>query len=119
MTCPPTAANLSKTQSKYNKNFIGLVLPHGPALEHPTTPMLMDFVTNGCNAAIDTHWTMDMIEAAVAHRAHPSALQPEPAMQLRTETLKKVKQGYAHLVTWDSIKHNPPPTLKISPIATT
>ena len=77
----------------------------------------MDFATNGCNAAIDMQWTMDMIESTTVCRAHPSALQPEPAAQLRAETLEKVAQGYAHLVTWDSIKHNPPPTLKISPIA--
>ena len=83
MTSPPTAADLSKTQSKYNKNFIGLVLPCGPALEHPAAPMLMDHATNGCDAAIDTQeWTMDMIEAAIACGAHPLALQPEPTAQL-------------------------------------
>ena len=75
-------ADLSSTQSKYNKNFLGLVLPRGPALEHPATPTLVDFATNGCNAAIDTHWTTDMIEAAITRGAHPSALQPEPAAQL-------------------------------------
>ena len=78
--------------------------------------MLMDYATNGCNAAIDMQWTMDMIEATIAGGAHPSALQPEPTEQLQAETLEKVKQGYARLIAWDSIKHNPPPTLKISPI---
>ena len=36
---------------------------------------------------------------------------------IRTETLEKVEQGYAKLVTWDDIKHKPPPNLKVSPIA--
>ena len=78
--------------------------------------MLLDFSTNSCDATIDTPWTMDIIKTALARGAHPSALQPEPAAQLQAETLEKVKQGYACLVAWDSIKNNPPPTLKISPI---
>ena len=61
--------------------------------------MLVEFATVGCDAAI------------------PSAQLPEPATQLRQETLKIIKQGYARLVAWDSIKDNPPPNLKISPIA--
>ena len=93
-------------------------MPSGPALEHPATPMLMEFATEGCDAAIDTQWTMEMIEAAITRGAHPSAQLPEPAAQLHQETLEQVDQGYAKLVAWDSIKDNPPPNLKISPIAT-
>ena len=58
-----------------------------------------------------------MLEAAIAKGAHPSALVPEAATQLRNETLEKVEQGYARLVTWDELKHNLPRNLKISPIA--
>ena len=79
--------------------------------------MLVEFATAGCDAAIDTQWTMEMIEVAITRGSHPSAQLPEPATQLRQETLEKIKQGYACLVTWDSIKGNPPPNLKISPIA--
>ena len=75
-------ADLTGTQSKYNKNFLGLVLPRGPTLEHLAASMLINFATNGCNAAINMHWTTDMIEATIACGAHPSALQPEPAAQL-------------------------------------
>jgi len=38
-------------------------------------------------------------------------------MALQTEALEKVEQGFTHLVTWDSIKDNPPTNLKISPFA--
>ena len=38
-------------------------------------------------------------------------------MSLQAKTLEKVEQGYAQLVNWTDIKHNPPPNLKISPIA--
>ena len=112
-----TLNELTETQSKYHKDFLGLVLPRGPALEHPAAPLLMEYATNGCDAAIHTQWSMEMLEAAISRSAHPSALEPEPAVQLQTETLEKVDQGYAQLVAWDSIKHNPPPMLKISPIA--
>ena len=118
-TDTPTMVDLNATQSKYTSDFIGLVLPCSPTLEHPAAPMLVNFMTKGCDAAIDAQWTIDMIKAAIAHGAHPSALQPEPAMQLQAETLKMVKEGYAHLVAWDSIKQNPLPSLKISPITTT
>ena len=90
-----TTSDLSKIQSKYPKQFVGLVLPRGAALDHPAAPMLLEFATHGCKAGIDTQWTTEMIEAAITRGAHPSALQPEPAKQLREETLEKVAQGYA------------------------
>ena len=74
---------LSETQSKYHKQFLGLVLPHDPTLEHPTAPLLVEYATNGCDATINTHWTMEMLEAAINRGAHPSALQPEPAAHLQ------------------------------------
>ena len=114
---PTNTRDLSKIQSKYPKQFVGLVLPRGAALDHPAAPMLLEFATHGCKAGIDTQWTTEMIEAAITRGAHPSALQPEPAKQLREETLEKVAQGYARLIPWDSIKQSPPQNLKISPIA--
>jgi hypothetical protein len=37
--------------------------------------------------------------------------------QLRLEVAEKVAAKQARLVAWDSIKHNFPPQLKVSPIA--
>ena len=113
----PLIDGLSEKQSKYKKNFIGLVMPSGLALAHPAAPMLVEFATVGCDAAINTQWTLEMIEAVITRGTHPSAQLPEPAAQLRQETPEKIEQGYAHLVAWDSIKDNPLPNLKISPIA--
>ena len=86
-------------------------------MAHPAALMLVEFATVGCDAAINMQWTREMIEAAIARGAHPSTQLPEPAAQLWQETLEKIEQGYARLVAWDSIKDNPPPNLKISPIA--
>ena len=89
--------------------------PSGKALEHPAAPVLLELATLlGCTADIVDSWTMEMLEAAIAKGAHPSAMVLEAAMQLRNETLEKVEQGYARLVTWDELKHDPPRNLKIS-----
>ena len=99
-TPEPPPLELSSDQSKYPYAFIGLVAPSRPALEHPATPMLLEFATKGCNAAIEDKWNMGLIKAALTKGAHPSALQPEPAVQLHAETLEKVEQGYMHLVNF-------------------
>ena len=57
------------------------------------------------------------MEEAIARGPHASALEPEPAEQLWLEVEEKVRRGQARVVTWDDIKHDPPPQLKISPIA--
>jgi hypothetical protein len=57
------------------------------------------------------------MEVAITRGPHPSALQPAALAQLRQETLDKVGKGQARLVNWDSIRHDPPKDLKISPIA--
>jgi hypothetical protein len=110
--------SLTNQQSKYKQcNFRGLMAPSGPALDHPAAPLLLELATLGCSSAMGDTWTIDLIEAAIQKGAHPSVLDPEAAAQLREETLEKVNQGYARLVFWDNIKHNPPANLKISPIA--
>jgi hypothetical protein len=108
---------LSAQQSKYNKLFNGLMAPSGPALAHPAAPLLLELATLGCTVTNADVWMMEMFEAAIHKGAHPSALIPEAAKQLREETLEKVAQGYARLVTWAAIKHTPPKMLKISLIA--
>ena len=77
-------------QSKYTNAFVGLVAPRGPALDHPVAPMLLEFATAGCDAANDDRWSLDLLEAAIAKGAHPSALLPEPAAQHQAETMEKI-----------------------------
>ena len=62
-------------------------------------------------------WTLEHIHAAVARGNHPSARTDDAIACIQAETLEKVKQGYARLVSWDDIKDDPPPNLKISPVA--
>jgi hypothetical protein len=87
---------LSEQQSKYQTVFKGLMAPSGKALEHPAAPVLLELLaTMGCTADVVDSWTMEILEAAIAKGAHPLAMVPEAATQLREETLEKVAQGYA------------------------
>ena len=112
-----TTNGLSVRQRKYKQLFRGLMAPSGAALDHPAAPLLLELATLGCAADVGASWTMEMLEAAINKGAHPSAMTPEASAQLRAETLEKVAQGYARLVTWAELKHDPPKNLKISPIA--
>jgi hypothetical protein len=116
-TGPSLHVGLNKQQSKYKNSFRGLMAPSEPALEHPAAPLLLELATLGCSADTGESWCMERLEAAIKKGAHPSALVPEVATQLREETLEKVDQGYARLVWWADIRDNPPRNLKVSPIA--
>lgn len=108
---------LSEAQRKWHRMHSGLMAPSGLALQHPAACMLLEFAIDGCPTVTGDNWTPDMLEAALKKGAHPSALVPEAATQLRSETLEKVEQGFARLVLWDDVKEDPPAKLKISPIA--
>jgi len=110
------ATNLTEPQSEYPP-FTGLMCPHPATSEHPAFDLLSQYATNGCPADCGPPWTQAHLDAAIRRGAHPSARTPDAAAALRAEALKKVEQGFARLVTWDSIKDNPPTNLKISPLA--
>ena len=57
------------------------------------------------------------MQAAIDRGPHVSALIPQAAHQLDLEVADKVKNGQARLVHWNDIRSNPPPNLKISPVA--
>ncbi len=54
---------------------------------------------------------------AVDRGPHQSSLSPEAIAHFAEESAAKVSAGQAKLVLWGNIKDNPPPQLKISPIA--
>ena len=58
-----------------------------------------------------------MLWEAVERGPHQSALTPEALAHFAEEARVKVEKGQARLVMWDDIKDDPPPELKISPIA--
>jgi hypothetical protein len=71
----------------------------------------------GCPVRTGRPWTRDMMEEAVQRGPHQLALTPEALEHFAAEAKAKVEKGQAKLVYWDDIKDNPPPELKISPVA--
>ena len=103
----------SPAQSKKQK----LMMPSGPALNHPAAPLLQTYADHGCPAGVEDSFTMEAMEAAIAYEAHPSATLPAAAKALRNETVEKIAQGYARLIPWELLKKSLPEHIRISPIA--
>ncbi len=59
---------------------------------------------------------MEMWEA-VEQGPHQLSLSPEAIAHFKAKSNKKVMAGQVQIVGWDNIKDNPPPQLKVSPIA--
>lgn len=93
-----------------------LMQPRGPALEHPAADLLNNYATNGCPVDCGPAWSMQQLLLLLKRGPHISGKNPEAAAFLREETEEKVRQGYARVVKWGSIKQHPPGQLKISPI---
>jgi hypothetical protein len=99
------------------KEWRNMMCPKGLALHHPAAAKLLEYATGGCPANTGKEWTKAQMWAAVERGPHVSALKPDAIKQLKTEIADKVKVGQCKVVLWDDIKENPPPQLKISPLA--
>ncbi len=53
----------------------------------------------------------------MARGPHQSSRSTEALAHFAAESVEKVRVGQTKLILWDDIKDNPPPQLKISPIA--
>lgn len=91
--------------------------PRGRAMNHPAGPLLKEWATYGCPTRTGTNWTREQMQEAIARGPHQSALVPAAIAHFPEEVEEKVRLGQARVVEWDAIKHNPPPQLKISPVA--
>ena len=104
---------LPRTRGVYH-NFMS---PTGRALNHPAADILCDWATFGCPTRTGKNWTKEEMWEAVEWGPHRSATSPEALQHFAEEIKKKIQATQACLVPWEDIKHNPPPQLKISPIA--
>jgi hypothetical protein len=87
--------------------------PQGLALYHPAAEHLLTYATGGCPTNTGRNWTTQKMEEDFAQGLHSSALNLEAMAQLAWEIEEKVRD----IIMWEDIRHNPPPNLKISPIA--
>jgi hypothetical protein len=90
----PTALTPTQRKSSCTKRR-KLMLPTGPALDHPAAPLLQHYAEQGCPANVQQPFTLRELEAAIQRGAHPSACKPEAAAALLRETQEKVAKGYA------------------------
>ena len=65
-------------------------MPSGVALEHPATPLLKHYATNGCPANVSYPITLDALEVAINWGAHPSARSLAAIAALHKEVQEKV-----------------------------
>ena len=87
------SSGLTERQRKYQETFVGLMAPLGEALNHLMAPLLLELATLGCTANVGEGWTLEMLETAIKKESHPSAMVPEAAGQLQSETLEKVAKA--------------------------
>ena len=108
---------LRDTADDRNQEYRNAMCPTGQALGHPAAGILLQYATKGCPVRTGQQWTKEMLWEAVERGPHQSALTPEALAHFAEEARVKVEKGQARLVMWDDIKDDPPPELKISPIA--
>ena len=95
----------------------GSMCPSGLALHHPAADLLLDYASGGCPANTGRPWTVDEMQAAIDRGPHVSALEPDAVKYMKGEIQQKVAAQQLRVVKWDDIKNDPPPELKISPVA--
>jgi len=78
---------------------------------------LLEWSKMGCPTKTGRPWSKEEMWEAVARGPHQSSRSTEALAHFTAESAEKVRVGQAKLVLWDDIKGNPPPQLKISPIA--
>ena len=105
------------TPAKAPDKWRGNMCPSGLALHHEAAGLLLKYATEGCPTDTGKQWTVEQMTMAVERGPHQSATDPEAMEYFQQEVMEKVKQGQVTLVNWDDIKSNPPPELKVSPIA--
>ena len=79
--------------------------------------MLREWATFGCPTRTGRNWSKDEIWEAVERGPHRSAMSPDAIEHFAAEIKEKLRTKQARVVAWDDIKDDPPPQLKVSPIA--
>ena len=93
------------------------MFPRNRATKHPAYQMLLDWAINGCPTNCGPDWSLDQINAYLEYSNHTSANSPDAIQAIAAETQERIAAGICQAVPWNTIKTNPPPNLKISPLA--
>ena len=112
-TVPYESTPMPREREEYRNSMC----PTGRALRHPATDSLREWATLGCPTRTGRNWSKDEIWEAVERGPHRSATLPEAIKHFAAEIKEKIRTKQARVVAWDDLKDDPPPQLKVSPIA--
>ena len=112
-TVPYESTPMPRERGEYRNSMC----PTGRALRHPATDNLREWATLGCPTRTGRNWSKDEIWEAVERGPHRSATLPEAIKHFAAEIKEKIRTKQARVVAWDDLKDDPPPQLKVSPIA--
>jgi hypothetical protein len=85
----------------------GQMCPQNLALHHPTAATPLQYATGGCPVRSGQPWSLQEIEAAIAHGNNASALSLEVVAFHANQLKEKLTGNQCHVVAWDDIKHAP------------
>ena len=91
--------------------------PAGIATSHLAGELLSEWSQLGCSTKTGRPWSKEEMWEAVALGPHQLSQYTKALAHFAVECAEKVRVGQAKLVLWEDIKDNPPPQLKILPIA--
>ena len=78
---------------------------------------MAEYARLDCPVSIGQDWTSEELEAAAQRGPHVFSLEPDDIAQIQIEAKDKEKQGFANIYSWEKLKQNLPPNLKLSPLA--
>ena len=78
---------------------------------------MAEYARIGCPITMGRDWTPAEMEVAAQRGPHVSSLEPDAIEQIQVEARDKEKQGFAKIYKCDDVIQNPPPNLKLSPLA--
>ena len=93
-----------------------LMVPTGPALDLPISPLLSRWSVHGCEVDCGPQWSKEAVEEAVLRGPHKGALDPDALELVHEDVAYQVAADFAEVHYWDEIKDALPPHLKISPV---
>eukprot|EP00978_Attheya_sp_CCMP212_P043794 scaffold291972_cov60-Attheya_sp.AAC.1 len=115
--CPKSSSpNIPKKEKKSGRQNRSLMRPAAWMELHPFAKTLHQW-EKGIPVDCGADWSRDTINLAIQKGPHTHARTPESISLIVEDVAFQVNAGFSHIITWDSIKDNPPAKLKVSPLA--
>ncbi len=97
--------------------YLNKMCLQGLTTSHPAGELLAEWSQLGCPTRTGWPWLKMKMWEAIERGPHQSSLSPKAIAHFKAKSKEKVMAGQVQIVVWDDIKDDPPPQLKVSPIA--